>query len=136
MSVTKESDWVFSFPMKAPADSVFTKDLTAVAQLEHYLIYRKNWCEHNPSITVYVGPDEWLAVGAFVYEHFDELGGVSFLPRSDHVYQQAPYTEIDEATYNTLAADMPVLDWSKFVETRDDTVGSQELACVSGVCEI
>jgi ribonucleoside-triphosphate reductase len=135
-SVTKESDWVFSFPMKAPADSVFTKDLTAVAQLEHYLIYRKHWCEHNPSITVYVGEAEWLAVGAFVYEHFDELGGVSFLPRSDHVYQQAPYTEIDEATYNALASAMPVLDWSKFVETRDDTVGSQELACVSGVCEI
>lgn len=133
-----EATLVFSFPIKSPENSVFRNDLTAIEQLEHYLLVRNNWCEHNPSITVYVRENEWLEVGAWVYKHFDELGGVSFLPHSDHVYRQAPYQEIDEQTYLDLKNKMPVIDWTKLAEyeKEDMTTGTQELACVSGNCEI
>src|SRR5690606_39188861 len=109
----------FSFPMKSPEGAVLRNDMSAIQQLEHYLIYQKHWCEHNPSITVYVREHEWLEVGAWVYKHFDELGGVSFLPHSDHSYKQAPYTEIDEETYNKLVAEFPTIKWEEFVEKED-----------------
>lgn len=135
--VTKpERVTVFSFPMKSPDGAVQRNDMSAIDQLEHYLIYQKYWCEHNPSITVYVREHEWLEVGAWVYKHFDDLGGVSFLPHSDHSYKQAPYQEIDEATYIKLKEEFPVIEWDKFVEVEDTLENTKDLACVSGVCEI
>lgn len=130
---------VFSFPMKAPAKAVFRNDRTAIQQLEHWLTYQRHWCEHKPSITVYVRDGEWQKVGAWVYEHFDEMSGVSFLPHSNHTYRQAPYQEIDEAKYKELVEAMPKeIDWAALAvfEQEDRTVGSQEMACVGGACEI
>ena len=146
--VTKpESSWVFSFPQKAPDTAVFRNDMTALEQLEHYLVFKKHWCEHNPSITVYVRESEWLKVGSWVYEHFDDIGGVSFLPHSDHNYRQAPYQEICDKVvngvtltakdqYEALVAKMPIIDWDAFLEVTDNVEGAQQLACSSGVCEI
>lgn len=127
---------VFSFPRKSPEHAVMRKDMNAIEQLEHYLIFKKHWCEHNPSITVYVKEDEWLAVGAWVYKHFDDVGGVSFLPYSDHVYKQAPYQEITAEQYEKLEAEFPEIHWDEFKETEDTLTNVKELACVSGVCEI
>lgn len=128
---------VFSFPMKAPSTAVFNRDRTAIQQLEHYLMIRSSWCEHNPSITVYVKQDEWLEVGAWVYKHFDSLCGVSFLPQSDHIYKQAPYQEITEEEYNSLLQTFPTLDWSQLkAEETDNTTSTKELACTAGHCEI
>jgi len=135
--VTKPNDtWVFAFPMKAPHHSVMRDDLTAIEQLELWLTYQVHWCEHKPSITVYVREHEWMDVGAWVYNHFDSMSGVSFLPHSDHTYKQAPYTEISKEQYEELVAAMPVIDWNLFYEVQDSTTGSQEYACVSGQCEI
>lgn len=128
---------IFAFPVKAPAHAVLRNDMTAIQQLEHYLMFKNHWCEHNPSITVYVRENEWLAVGDWVYNHFDDVGGVSFLPHSDHSYRQAPYQECDEAKYNALVSVMPICDWadlSKF-ELEDATTGTKELACSAGSCE-
>lgn len=128
---------VFSFPMKAPDTAVFTRDRSAIEQLEHYLMVRKYWTEHNPSITVYVKPDEWLDVGAWVYRNFDDLCGVSFLPQSDHVYKQAPYQEITKEEYESMQAQFPKLDWTKLpTEDTDVTTGVKELSCVAGYCEV
>jgi len=130
---------VFSFPVKVDKGAIFRTDMTAIEQLEMWLIYQKHWCEHKPSITVSVKEHEWLDVGAWVYEHFDYMSGVSFLPFSDHTYAQAPYQDTDEAGYKELLAQMPKdVDWSKLAEyeASDMTVGSQELACASGFCEI
>lgn len=136
--VTKpEKTNVFSFPMKAPETAVFTKDRTAIEQLEHYKMVKDFWCEHNPSITVYVKQDEWIEVGAWVYKNFNSLGGVSFLPVSDHVYKQAPYQEISRQEYEELVSKFPKLDWSLLpIEVEDKTTGTKELACLSGYCEI
>ena len=133
------SGQIFSFPMKAPEGSVFRDDRTALEQLEMWKTYQLHWCEHKPSITVYVKEDEWMAVGAWVYENFDICSGVSFLPHSDHSYQQAPYQEITEEEYNILKDKMPVgTDWSEVgeYENEDNTLGSQTLACAGGSCEI
>lgn len=127
---------VFSFPMKAPDKAVFRDDMNALEQLEHYLIWKENWCEHNPSVTIYVKEDEWLDVGAWVYKHFDDIGGVSFLPHSDHVYKQAPYQEISKETYQSHLENFPVINWAAFKESGDNTTATRELACVAGVCEI
>lgn len=134
-----ESTVVFSFPIKAPAGAITRNDLTALQQLDLWLTYQRHWCEHKPSITVTVRDHEWLEVGAWVYRHFDEVSGISFLPHSDHSYQQAPYQEVDEATYSALLARMPAqIDWSKLAqyELTDNTSGSQTLACSAGSCEI
>jgi ribonucleoside-triphosphate reductase len=133
------STLVFSFPMKAPEGSVYRDDRTAIQQLEHWLIYQRHWCEHKPSITVYVKDNEWLTVGAWVYEHFDELSGVSFLPHSDHTYRQAPYQDLTKEEYEDWLLKMPTeVDWSKLgeYETEDTTIGSQTLACSGSVCDI
>ena len=137
VDVMNASNLVFSFPQKAPEGSITRNEVSAIEQLEHYLLYQQLWCEHNPSITVYVKEHEWLDVGAWVYKHLTEIGGVSFLPHSDHVYQQAPYQDIDEATYNKLLAEFPPIDWAAFdkYEVDDSTVNHHELACVNGACE-
>jgi ribonucleoside-diphosphate reductase alpha chain len=130
---------VFSFPIKSPRGSVVTADQTAIEQLEMWLIYQRNWCEHKPSVTINVKKDEWFEVGAFVYEHFDEMSGVSFLPYNEHTYQQAPYQEVDKQTYNSLLLTMPKkIDWSKLsdYEKEDGTSSSQQFACTGDVCEI
>jgi ribonucleoside-triphosphate reductase (thioredoxin) len=129
---------VFSFPVKAPMGAVVTSDLTAIEQLETWLAYQRHWCEHKPSVTINVRADEWFEVGAFVYKNFDEMSGVSFLPYNEHKYQQAPYQEVDEATYQDALAKMPKeIDWTKLseYEAEDNTVGTQTFACV-GSCEI
>lgn len=139
-SVTKPgSESIFTFPVKSPDTSVFRDDMSAIEQLEHYLIFKNYWCEHNPSITVYVKENEWLSVGDWVYNHFDSVGGISFLPHSDHIYKQAPYTEITEKEYNELLERMPKdVDWEEIslYEKEDSTTSSRELACSAGVCEI
>jgi len=130
---------VFSFPIKAPDGAVVTEDLTAIEQLETWLIYQRNWCEHKPSITVNVKSDEWFEVGAFVHKHFDEMSGVSFLPYNEHTYQQAPYQDINATAYKTLSSCMPkVIDWSELseYEKEDTTKSSQLLACTGDVCEV
>jgi ribonucleotide reductase alpha subunit len=135
--VMKPNDtFVFSFPQKSPDNAIFRNDMTAIEQLEHYLIFKTYWCEHNPSITVYVRENEWIEVGAWVYKNFDKIGGVSFLPHSDHVYKQAPYQEITKEQYEELAAKMPKINWEKFKENEDNVDSVQELACVAGGCEI
>jgi len=130
---------VFTFPIKAPHGAVTRTDLTAIKHLELWLMYQRNWTEHKPSITISVKEDEWMEVGAWVYKHMDELSGISFLPYSDHVYQQAPYQEISEIEYNELLSNTPqTLDWAwlSYYETVDGTTGSQELACTAGACDI
>lgn len=136
LDVTSASSYVFSFPIKSPEGAVCVKDTSAKEQLEHYLIFKKYWCEHNPSITIYVKEHEWMEIGALVYKHFDDIGGVSFLPYSDHVYQQAPYIPIDKAKYDELMGQFPTVDWSKFKEDQDNVESTKELACVAGYCEI
>lgn len=138
VDVTNKSNLVFSFPIRSPEGAVFREDVRALDQLEHYLTFKKYWCEHNPSITVYVKEHEWLDVGAWVYKNLDSVGGVSFLPFSDHVYQQAPYQDITAPDYYRLAQAFPVIDWEAFnaFEKDDSTIVMHELACVSGFCEI
>lgn len=129
---------VFSFPVKSPECSVLRDEMNAIGQLEHYLIYKKHWCEHNPSITVYVKENEWLEVGAWVYKHFEEIGGISFLPYDDHVYKQAPYQPITEEQYLKDVSSFPTIDWSAFhsYENRETVSIQPELACSAGACEI
>lgn len=127
---------IFSFPMQAPKSAKFRNSMGALDQLNHYLIFQQEWCEHNPSITVYVREDEWFDVGAWVYKNFDDLGGVSFLPYNDHVYKQAPYQEITEEEYQILSENFPEIKWEDFKEREDNTTSTRELACVAGVCEL
>ena len=138
--VTKpEHTYVFSFPVKSPEHAVFRSEVSAIKQLELWLTYQRHWCEHKPSVTISVREEEWPEVGAWVYNHFDEMSGVSFLPHSDHVYKQAPYQDCTKEEYEALLAKMPKnIDWTDLAkyEKRDSTTGSQELACVAGGCEI
>ena len=130
---------VFSFPVKSPTGAVTRNDMTAIEQLEMWLTYQRHWCEHKPSVTISVRDSEWMAVGAFVYEHFDEMSGVSFLPHTDHSYQQAPYQECGKSDYEMLLSIMPKkIDWSKLsdYEQEDNTVSMQTMACSGDVCEI
>ena len=130
---------VFSFPQKAPDGAVCTADMSAIEQLEMWLMYQRNWCEHKPSVTINVKGEEWLEVGAFVYKHFDEMSGVSFLPFNEHTYQQAPYQDCGKSDYEMLKSVMPKrIDWSKLseYENEDNTSGSQTLACSGDSCEI
>lgn len=138
--VTKPNDtMVFSFPMRAPEGSRMRDDMTAKDQLEHWKMFQESWCEHKPSITVTVREREWPAVGGWVYDNFDSMSGVSFLPHSNHTYRQAPYETVDEETLTKLEESMPRdVDWSKIsdYEDRDETVNTRELACTAGQCEI
>jgi len=130
---------VFSFPQKSPVSAVVTEEVSAIEQLETWLAYQRSWCEHKPSVTINVRKDEWFEVGAFVYKHFDEMSGVSFLPYNEHTYQQAPYQEVDSNTYNNVLLTMPKsIDWSKLseYEKEDNTVSMQTMACTGDVCEM
>lgn len=134
-----DSSTVFTFPVKAPEGAITAKDLTAVEHLEIWLAYKRYWTEHNPSITVSVREHEWIEVANWVYEHWEDVGGLSFLPTDDHSYKQAPYQACDEATYNRFYKDTPkVIDWSMLsaYEQEDNTTGSQTLACTSSGCEL
>ena len=134
-----ENTTVFSFPVKSPDHAVTRNDQTAVEQLNLWLLYQKNWCEHKPSVTITVKEDEWLDVGAWVYNNFDNVAGISFLPHSDHTYKQAPYQECSKKEYLDLLKKMPKkLDWQELVdyEVEDSTRGGQELACSADACEI
>jgi hypothetical protein len=124
--------WVLEFPVKAPTDCITRNDLTAIEQLEH------NWCEHNASATIYVKDQEWFEVGNWVYKNWDSINGVSFLPHDGGIYELAPYEEINKDKYNKLVKEFPKIDYSQLsrYELEDQTEGSQNLACVSGVCEI
>ena len=133
--IAPDHNHVFSFPVAAPKGAVVTTDLSAIEQLERWLTYKQHWCEHNPSCTVTVKEHEWVQVGSWVYDHFTELTGVSFLPHTDHIYKQAPFMEIDKKTYLELNKTMPEnLDWTELgaYEETDQTVGSQTMACTSG----
>jgi ribonucleoside-diphosphate reductase alpha chain len=133
-----EHTMVFSFPMKAEG-SITRNDMTAIEQLELWLVYQRNWCEHKPSVTITVKEHEWVEVGAWVYKHFDEISGISFLPHSDHSYRQAPYQDCTKEQYEEMLAKMPKsVDWSqlKKYEKEDNTAGTQTYACSGDKCEI
>ena len=130
---------VFSFPVKSPEGATTRDDMTALEALETWLMYQRHWCEHKPSITVNVREDEWMEVGAFVYKHFDEMSGVSFLPYDGGTYRQAPYQECSKSEYEELKSLMPEgIDWSKLseYESEDNTSGMQTMACSGDSCEI
>ena len=124
--------------MKAPKKSVTVSEVGAMQQLELWKAYQNHWCEHKPSITVYYTDSEFLQIAQWIWDNFDLCSGISLLPYSDHVYQQAPYEEIDEVKYKELLATVPKVDWEGLgeFEQEDNTTGSQELACVGGACEI
>jgi len=130
---------VFYFPIKAPKGATVTEDISAIDHLEMWKIYRNHWTEHNPSVTINVHEDDWMKVGAWVYDNFDEIGGVSFLPASEHTYKQAPYQACSKEEYQEAVKKMPTsIPWEMLTvyETSDGTTGSQELSCVAGSCEI
>ena len=136
--VTKPADTtVFSFPMASPPGAITRNDLDSISHLELWLLYQRHWCEHKPSITVYVKEEDWPMVGAWVWEHFDELSGVSFLPHDGGNYRQAPYEDISKEVYEQMCATMPTsIDWNQLKEVEDNVEGAQQLACTAGVCEI
>lgn len=129
---------VFSFPIKAPKSSVTVNQVGAMDQLKLWKAYQDHWCEHKPSITIYYTDDEFLDVAQWIWRNFDSVSGISLLPYSDHVYQQAPYEKIKKDQYKQLLAELPKVNWDDLakIETEDSTIGSQELACTGGACEI
>lgn len=135
--VTKPDDiTVFSFPQQGSQSGITRNETNALEQLKLYSIYQKHWTEHNPSITVYYKDSEFMEVGAWIYNNFSDVSGVSLLPHSDHVYKQAPYQEITEEEYLKLVETFPVVDWAQLKEEEDTTTGTQELSCTAGVCEV
>ena len=130
--------FVLEFPIKAPDKSIFKNDMTAIEQLEYWKMVKENFTEHNPSTTISIGDDEWLEVANWVYANWDIVGGLSFLPRSNHIYRLAPYEEITKEKYDELVRKFPEIDFAKLVlyEYEDETQGAKELACVAGICEI
>lgn len=137
-SAGEANTYVLEFPVKAPNGSIYKNDLSAIQQLEYWKMVKVNYTEHNPSATVSVGDDEWIEVVAWVEKNWDIIGGLSFLPRENHVYRLAPYEAIDKKTYERLAENFPKIDYSKLViyERTDETDQKKELACVGGTCEI
>lgn len=134
-----DSTTVFSFPQKSPEGAITRNDMSAIEQLDFILTYQRHWTEHKVSCTVTVKENEWMEVGAYVYKHFDEMSGVSFLPHSDHTYQQAPYQDCTKHEYEMLLSVMPdKIDWAKLseYETEDTSKGSSTFACSGGTCEI
>jgi len=132
------STYVFEFPVKAPKDAVVNADITALDQLEFWKMVKVNYTEHNPSVTIYVGENEWIEVANWLYSNWEIIGGLSFLPRSDHVYQLAPYEEINEEKYNEMVKKLGDIDFSKIItyERQDETEVKKEMACAGGMCEI
>ena len=132
-----DSTAVFSFPMKAPKGAITRNYMTAIEQLENWLVYQRHWCEHKPSVTISVKDNEWMDVGAWVWKYFDEISCISFLPHSDHSYVQAPYQDATKEEYEALRKITPKqIDWTSFIEEDDNTEGSQTLACTGGSCEL
>ena len=134
-----DSTTVFSFPMQSPLGAITRTQMNAIEQLELWLTYQRYWCEHKPSVTISVKENEWMDVGAWVYKHFDEVSGISFLPFSEHTYQQAPYQDIDKDEYKKFLTKMPKnVDWSLLqeFEKEDTTTGGRELACTADACEV
>lgn len=134
-----EHTWVFYFPQKSPKNAITRHERSALEQLEFWRVYQDHWCEHKPSATIYVKEDEWLDVGAWIYRNFDAVSGLSFLPNSEHIYQQAPYQDITKVEYEEWVKKLPKsVEWAKLqnYEKTDTTTGTQELACAAGVCEI
>jgi ribonucleoside-diphosphate reductase alpha chain len=129
--------YVLEFPAKSPKGAIVKDDLSALELLEHWKNLKENFTEHNPSATIYVGDDEWVEVGNWVYQNWDIVGGLSFLPRNNHVYKLAPYEEIDGKTYKELSKRITNIDFSKLplYESQDNTQGAKEYACVAGGCE-
>ena len=137
--ITKPNDTVvFSFPMKSPDGSITREKRSAIEQLEVWKLYQEHWCQHKPSITITVKEEEWLDVGAWVFNNFETMSGVSFLPHSDHIYKQAPYEDCDKKTFNQLSKMITEADWDNLsqYEEEDYTIASQELACTAGSCEV
>ena len=137
--VMNEDNYVFSFPMKAPEGAVSVDELDVKSQLDLWETYQNHWCEHKPSVTIYYSDDEFLAAGQWLWDRLDSCSGISFLPRTDHVYQQAPYEAITAEKYKALSLDMPSeINWDRLgeYEKEDTTTGTQELACSAGSCEI
>ena len=134
--VMNNSNWVFSFPQKAPEKAITVESMGAMEQLRLWKTYQDHWCEHKPSMTCYYNDDNFFAVCQWIWENFDSVSGISFLPEAEHVYKQAPYQKIDKVTYQKLLKEMPKqFEWD-IEETEDNTEGMQTLACVAGVCEI
>ena len=132
-----ESTVVFSFPQRAPKNALLRDNLTAIDHMNTWLMYQRHWCEHKPSVTISVKEHEWMDVGAWVWNHFDELSGVSFLPYDGGTYRQAPYEECSKEYYEAALAKMPEdIDWDSLTEQDDNVKGAQELACSAGACEI
>jgi ribonucleoside-diphosphate reductase alpha chain len=139
VSVQNARDSIFYFPVKSPEGAICAKDRTAIQQLEHWLHMKRNYATHTISATVYVREHEWIAVGAWVYDNFNEVTGLSFLPYDDHIYQQAPYTPCSAEDYEKARGKMPEeIDWSllKHFEQSDSTTVSQEFACTGGSCAL
>ena len=135
--VTKPSDiTIFSFPQEGSKSGVTRNETNAIDQLKLYSVYQKHWTEHNPSITVYYKDDEFLNIGAWIYNNFSDVSGISLLPHTDHVYEQAPYQEITKENYDTFVTSFPLIDWGNLNEEEDTTTGTQELSCSAGACEI
>lgn len=137
-TVDSATTFVLEFPIKAPKGAIVKDDVSAIELLENWKLLKTNFTEHNPSATIYVGDDEWVEVANWIYKNWEIIGGLSFLPRNNHVYQLAPYQEIDEKTYNEMAKKIPEIDFSKLLlyEYDDETEGAKEAACVGGACEI
>jgi ribonucleoside-diphosphate reductase alpha chain len=126
---------VFSFPQRAP-DGLTRDDITPIEHLELWLTYQRHWCEHKPSVTISVAESDWPSVGAWTWDHFGEISGVSYLPYDGGTYRQAPYEECTEEEYNELKANIPTINWLDLKENTDNVEGAQMLACSSGSCEI
>ena len=138
LDVTNPQNYVVDWPMKAPEGAITRDQLSAKDQLEHWKTYQDHWCEHKPSITVYVRENEWPSIGGWVYDNFDSMSGVSFLPHSDHIYKQAVYEDVSKAQYEELAESLDEYDWDRLsdYESEDTTTGHREFACTAGACEI
>lgn len=137
IDVINPQQYVFEFPIKSPDESTHISNITAITQLELWKVYNEAWCEHKPSVSIYVQQDEWLKVGAWVYENFDIMSGVSFFPLDDNIYQQAPYQSIDEEEYVHRLSTFPSeIDFDQITYDEDTTTASQELACQGGQCEL
>ena len=127
---------MFSFPIKSPEHSIKNDELCALEQLELWKIYSEYWCEHKPSQTIYYNDDEFFDVCSWCWNHFHLLSGISFLPHTDHIYEQAPYNPVEEEEYNHQVNITPKVNWDEFTELEDGTLGSQTLACTGEDCEI
>ncbi len=137
-SAETANTFVMEFPVKAPTGAISKNDITALDQLEHWKVVKENFTEHNPSVTVSVGDDEWIKVANWVYENWEKVGGLSFLPRDNHVYRLAPYEPITKEEYEARMKKFPTVDYAKLMlyERVDETEQKKELACVAGICEI